>query len=74
MRGGDELVTDRNGLNEAWTPEPVPVLPCDRRRRRFWRRRSVIIALVAIALLLIFGGDAMAHSIMHATGGGCGGG
>ena len=74
MRGGGGLVTDRNGLNESWTPEPVPMPPRDRRARRFWRRRTVIIALVAIALLLIFGGDAMAHSIMHATGGGCGGG
>jgi hypothetical protein len=74
MGGGGGLVTDRNGLNEPWTPEPGPRPTRDRRAQKFWRRRTVIIALVATALLLIFGGDAMAHSIMHATGSGCGGG
>jgi hypothetical protein len=68
------MAIDRNGFSEPWVPEPAHEPPQGRGTRRFWRRRNVVIVLAAVALLLIFGGDAMAHSLMHVTGSGCGGG
>ncbi len=76
---------ERDESAEGTSPPPVPPpegmadigpagQPPSRQRRLSWRGRLVLIGGLVLTLLLI-GGSALAHTLMHVTGSGmCGGG
>jgi hypothetical protein len=73
------LPSDNPGLPnspfaETSAPEPLGEAP---RRRLSWQARMVLVGGLVLAMLplLLIGGSALAHTLMHASGSGmCGGG
>jgi hypothetical protein len=53
----------------GFDPPKYPRVPHSRR----WKLTFLVVTLT-IGFALVMGGNALAHAMLHATGGGCGGG